>query len=608
MGRYRVLIGSPVHQKSEILNEFLISLIELYKENLEVSYFFIDDNVNEKSSNLLKQFQNDNDNVYIEKSNIQCNVYMKDENTHTWTENLIAKVAGFKNRIIEFAKMNEYDYLFFIDSDIVMSPKTLLQLIKDKKDVISNIFWTRWQPETMEMPQVWLKDSYLFYNKIDNFTTPDEEILKQTEEFLTKLRIPGIYKVGGLGACTLLSRNALIKGVNFNDIYNISFWGEDRAFCIRATALGLELFVDTNYPAYHIYRESDLYGVENYKRELVIKEEEEKKTEKIKIVRIFIENYLLSKYKNKVNSLNIESVNIDILDNINFRAIAIMDESGYKRDISYLYKYTFEAYLLVDNDEIVLNKIREIEKIENPNKYIVRVAKRFDNKLVLSMVVKNEEGRYLEKALLKHREFINKAVFIDDGSTDKTIDIIKDCLPGIPIVIEKNEQSKFKNEVELRKQQWNLAMKSKADWALILDADEIFEDNFKDYIQGLINNRDYDAYSFRLYDFWSENEYREDSLWGAHKFYKCFLVRNQENFKYEWRESAQHCGRVPYNIYQLPNAISNLRLKHYGWSKEEDRIKKYNRYMELDPNGIFGSLPQYNSILDKNPNLVRWIE
>lgn len=607
MGIYRVLIGSPVHQSNEILNEFLISLKELDKENLEVNYFFIDDNINENSSNLLKKFQDDNDNVYIEKSNMQCNIYMKNETTHMWTENLISKVAGFKNRIIEFAKKNEYDYLFFIDSDIVISPKTLLQLINDKKDVISNIFWTRWQPETMEMPQVWVKDSYLFYNKIDNFNTSDEDILKQTKEFLTKLRIPGVYKVGGLGACTLLSKNALIKGVNFNSIYNISFWGEDRAFCIRAAALGLELFVDTNYPAYHIYRESDLHGVENYKRELVIKEEE-KKAEQTKMVRIFIENYLIGKYKNEDNSLNIESVNIDRLDNINFKAIAIMNEIRYIEDISYLYKYKFEAYLLVENDEIVLNEIREIEKLENPNKYIVRIAKKIDNKLVLSMIVKNEEGRYLEKALLKHREFIDKAVFIDDGSTDKTIDIIKNCLSGIPIVIERNEESKFKNEIELRKQQWNLTMKSKADWALILDADEIFEDNFKDYVQGLINNRDYDAYSFRVYDFWSENEYREDALWGAHKFYRCFLVRGQENFKYEWRESAQHCGRVPYNIYQLPNAISNLRLKHYGWAKEEDRIQKYKRYMELDTNGIFGSLPQYNSILDKNPNLVTWIE
>src|SRR5690606_16569030 len=46
---------------------------------------------------------------------------------------------------------------------------------------------------------------------------------------------------------------------------NISFWGEDRHFCIRAQALGFDLFVDTNYPAFHIYREDDLQVLENAK-------------------------------------------------------------------------------------------------------------------------------------------------------------------------------------------------------------------------------------------------------------------------------------------------------------------------------------------------------
>ena len=58
----------------------------------------------------------------------------------------------------------------------------------------------------------------------------------------------------------------------------------------------------------------------------------------------------------------------------------------------------------------------------------------------------------------------------------------------------------------------------------------------------------------------------------------------------------------------LPNIATTLRPKHYGWSREEDRINKYNRYMNLDPNGEFGSLEQYKSILDENPNLIKWEE
>ena len=53
---------------------------------------------------------------------------------------------------------------------------------------------------------------------------------------------------------TIKCNKALKLGVSFSIIDNISFWGEDRHFCIRAEALGLKLYVDTVYPAYHIYR------------------------------------------------------------------------------------------------------------------------------------------------------------------------------------------------------------------------------------------------------------------------------------------------------------------------------------------------------------------
>lgn len=118
-------------------------------------------------------------------------------------------------------------------------------------------------------------------------------------EFIESLKEKGVFRVGGLGACTLISRRALEAGVNFSSLYNISFWGEDRSFCIRAAAAGLDLFVDTYYPAYHIYRMTDLDGVGIYKKNgfdfnreeknLTIKELYKKKTEDLKRrIRLFL--------------------------------------------------------------------------------------------------------------------------------------------------------------------------------------------------------------------------------------------------------------------------------------------------------------------------------
>lgn len=72
----------------------------------------------------------------------------------TGNENLVWKVADFKNMIIEHEIKEQYDYLFLIDSDLLLYPLTINQLISANKDITSNIFWTKWQPDAEERPQV----------------------------------------------------------------------------------------------------------------------------------------------------------------------------------------------------------------------------------------------------------------------------------------------------------------------------------------------------------------------------------------------------------------------------------------------------------------------
>ena len=261
----KVLIGSPVYQKPKILKEFLQSLVEMKKDEIQVDYYFIDDNKDEESSNILKQFADQQENVFIYESRNK-DEYICNNNTHYWKENLIWKVAKFKDMIFKYAKRNDYDYVFLRDSDIVLHPNTLKHLISTGKDIISEIFWTRWQPNMRELPQVWLMDVYTQYDIRRGEQLTQNDIANRTQAFLNRLRMPGIYEVGGLGACTLISRYAIEKGVSFKEIDNLSFWGEDRHFCIRAKALGLDLYVDTHYPAYHIYRETDLEGVNDFKK------------------------------------------------------------------------------------------------------------------------------------------------------------------------------------------------------------------------------------------------------------------------------------------------------------------------------------------------------
>lgn len=513
----KVLIASTINQQPEILAEYLWSLENLMKDNFIFDYCFVDDNKNCLSKDLLIEFKNKNRNVIILQSIISDADYIKDENTHHWNEQLIWKVAKNKDKILKYALNNEYDYVFLVDSDLILHPTTLKHLISLKKDIISEIFWTKWQNNSIELPQVWISDQYNLFYKNREEKLANEEIDKRTLEFINKLKVPGVYKVGGLGACTLISLNALKKGVSYEEIYNLSFWGEDRHFCIRAAALGLELHVDTNYPAFHIYREEDLRNLRLYK--------------------------------------------------------------------IYLQKY--DNYVFLPGN---------------------RLVKKGKNKITLSMIVKNEAERYLVNVLQSVDKIVDNAVIIDDGSTDNTESIIKNKLKHIPLIYHKNSLSKFSNEIELRKQLWNLVLTTNPDWILCLDADEIIENKVIDEIDKIINQPFYDVIGFRLYDFWNDKQYRQDKFWNAHLRYWPLLIRYQPFFEYKWKETPQHCGRFPFNINELPNTFSKIRVKHMGWAKEEDRIKKYRRYSVLDKDAKYGIKEQYESILDRNPNLINWEE
>lgn len=518
----RVLLASPVKQPERILSEFLNSLILLETNQVKLDFSFVDDH---NDHTLLSRFALEHPNVRIFSGETHAD-YLCDETTHYWREDLIWKVARYKDHFIKIALDEGYDYLFLVDSDLYLNPKTLTHLLSLKKDIVSEVFWTQWRPELIPLPQVWMEDQYTLY-KSGRELLDETEITKKTQEFLHMLSQPGTYKVGGLGACTLISEKALRRGVSFGEIYNLGFNGEDRHFCVRAAALGLELYADTHYPPFHIYRNSELDKLQRYKENLTC---------------------------------------------------AIKTISPQQSDLP------------------LYNRSQVHSKPLNPGK------------VTLAMLVHNESGRYLERVLNQAIEYIDEAVILDDASKDNTIELCQEILKGLPLTLHSNQEPRFYNEILLRKQLWDMAKNTPSEWIIILDADEMFEEDGPKQLRELLGHAsDIDYISFRLFDLWTENHYREDLYWQAHKWYRPFIVRNITGFQAEWQETPQHCGRFPVNITDLRGRTSPLRIKHLGWVRPQDRLAKYYRYKQLDPNGIYGVLEQYRSILDPSPNLIEWV-
>lgn len=230
----RVLIASPVRQKPHIFKEFLGGLDRLEKpDGCEIERLFIFHNSPE-----LAWMVKSSDHYGLVSSDDE---YVTGEDTHHWQWENIYRIIRIKNKIIDFAIARNYDYLFFVDSDLVLHPKTLTTLLEAKKDICAEVFWTQWTPQDIRSPNAWDYNSYE---------------LKHANRLL-EWNEPGLYQVGMTGACTLIRKGVLEKGVDFTMIPNLTFWGEDRHFCIRAAVHGFEIWLDTHYPATHLYRESE---------------------------------------------------------------------------------------------------------------------------------------------------------------------------------------------------------------------------------------------------------------------------------------------------------------------------------------------------------------
>ena len=125
----KVMIISPIRQNPEVLGLFLKSLSALaiqYRNQIEIAYYFADDNVERQSTALLYSFQKT-----MAQAPYQCDVFIaRSESEHTdcvhdWTPQKILKMVHLRNGMIQAVRPMQWDFLLTIDSDIILHPDSL---------------------------------------------------------------------------------------------------------------------------------------------------------------------------------------------------------------------------------------------------------------------------------------------------------------------------------------------------------------------------------------------------------------------------------------------------------------------------------------------------
>ncbi|MBI1763558.1 MAG: hypothetical protein HYR56_19205 [Acidobacteria bacterium] len=247
--RPRVIVFSPVRVASAVLREVLHDLRAAQQQRLALEFWFYDDNDDPASSQLLAGFCATHPARVLPKLALEPAAYVRTEDAHEWKPNVVDRIIRIKNfALAEFLK-TDAAALFLVDADVCVPPPLIEHLFALDLPIVSEVFWTRWWPQSPYLPNVWDVHDGRYHSP----------------ESVLRLRDAGQYEVGGLGACTMLRRVAVERGVSFARIPSLDFSGEDRHFCVRATCLGFQLYADTVFPPFHIYRESQLPDVARWR-------------------------------------------------------------------------------------------------------------------------------------------------------------------------------------------------------------------------------------------------------------------------------------------------------------------------------------------------------
>lgn len=251
--QHLVVVGSVVRKPANIVRAWLDSIAwQVKPKQVQILYLFIDDGCAPEARKMLDLFVADRGGFVWDSGAANQPDFSDLGDTHQWTASAMQRVGACKDRILKFCRDNRAEAAWLLDADLIVDPMTLSSLWSIPEQICAAVFWTRWNkvpegfPPLHAGPQVWQGHPYqLAGNGMEEW------------ELRKKLLDRDLVHVYGQGACTLIRREALLRGVSFapwpgNDGPGL-MQGEDRHFCIRAAALHIKMVADGWPDIFHIY-------------------------------------------------------------------------------------------------------------------------------------------------------------------------------------------------------------------------------------------------------------------------------------------------------------------------------------------------------------------
>lgn len=237
----KILITAPVHQDAKIFKEYLWSLNRLIiPEGYEIQKHFYLHN----ADNLKKFLQPNEYEIFKDETKVE-----ESDVTHIWKQENFNAVTTMRTKALEYARENNFDYIFSVDSDVILQSTNLVELINSNKDIVAKMYWT-------------IFDSNIPYFSMPNcYDYINEKGQRVFKKGINNLKFLGLHEVGVTGACTLIGKRIINEPlIDYFPIkiFSYSKW-EDYAFCIKAHALipDVSIYIDNMCSPKHLYRKED---------------------------------------------------------------------------------------------------------------------------------------------------------------------------------------------------------------------------------------------------------------------------------------------------------------------------------------------------------------
>lgn len=226
----KVMIGCPVRDRAWVLPRYLDCLEKLNTNTFQPQYCFIINDCSDHSPRILAEFARRQPGIVrlIEKNH-------DSPGSHRRGQYNLSRLAELRNLLLKAFLESDCDYLFSLDSDILIPSASLTQLLRHDCDIVSALVCNGHE----------IGDPGI-YNIL-------EQGIDGSYRHVRDFPRDRVFPVDCTGAAYLIKKAVIAAGIR----YSSQRGGEDIAFCEAARSRGFNIFCDGRVECLHLMRESE---------------------------------------------------------------------------------------------------------------------------------------------------------------------------------------------------------------------------------------------------------------------------------------------------------------------------------------------------------------